>query len=121
MVMKSTQRFSFLGLLVLAALLLAACQPEAEVISPAVPGISVSISDDTCPGVVVRPGDQVTWTNDDRREHIVDHIPEEGERQFQSGTLNPQDSFAFTFMEPGTYVYGCTENGEARGTVIVEP
>ncbi len=118
---KRTLCFSLVGMLIFAALLLAACQPEAEVISPAVPGIRVSISNNTCPGVVVRPGDQVTWTNDDRREHIVDHLPEVGESQFRSGTLNPQDSFAFTFMEPGTYVYGCTENAEARGTVIVEP
>jgi hypothetical protein len=35
------------------------------------PGIGVGISDDTCPLVTVQVGQQISWTNQDKQEHIV--------------------------------------------------
>lgn len=70
--------------------------------------------------MVVRAGDPVTWMNQDRRDHSISHVPEAGGGLFHSGVLKPQDSFTFTFLEPGTYSYSCTIDGAERGTVTVE-
>ncbi len=84
------------------------------------PGISVGITNGLCPVVIVEVGQQVTWTNQDSREHIVRHKPAQGDSQFSSGTLQPGDSFAFVFLERGSYVYECSPDGETTGTVTVQ-
>jgi hypothetical protein len=121
MMVKRIWKFFLLGIIVIAGLVLAACQPRQQIITPAIPGISVSISGNNCPSVVIEAGKQVTWTNQDSSDHIVRHLPDEGDSQFNSGILKPQDSFVFTFMEPGTFTYNCSENGAEKGTVTVEP
>lgn len=100
--------------------LLASCQSVPTLASPSAPGISVGITSDGCPLVEVQVGQQVTWTNQDSRDHIVRHTPDEGNSQFDSGILGTGDSFAFTFTQPGEYAYACSLNGGAVGVITVQ-
>ena len=108
-------------LVVLLTGILTACRSTPTLASPSAPGISVGILGDECPSVEVKAGDQVTWTNQDDRAHIVRHIPDQGDSQFDSGILNMGDSFSFTFVQPGVYTYQCLIEYEATGTVTVQP
>lgn len=111
----------FILLVILLSGLLTSCRSTPTLVSPDAPGISVGILGDECPSVNVNVGDVVTWTNQDARAHIVRHMPKEGDSQFDSGTLNMGDSFAFTFMQPGDYTYQCVIEYESTGTVTVQP
>jgi len=117
------RQFVFIGLIIILSGILAACQSSSTptLAAPFAPGISLGITDDTCPGVGAQVGQQVTWTNQDDREHIVRHKPAQGTSLFDSGTLQPGDSFAFTFLQPGVYMYLCSEDGDTLGTVTVQP
>lgn len=109
------------GLALMLAGYLAACQPTPPLATSTAPGISVGITADICPNVVVSADQQVTWTNQDTREHVVRHEPAEGNAQFDSGTLQPGDTFSFTFPQPGTYTYDCSMDGAMTGTITVQP
>ena len=113
-------RSAVIALIVVLCGLLVACQPTPTLASSTGPGLVIGITDDTCPSVVIQASEIVTWTNQDNREHFVRHLPAEGTPQFDSGTLQPGDSFAFTFPEAGTYPYECTTDGSTTGTVTVE-
>jgi len=80
----------------------------------------VAITGDLCPTIVVNVDQQVTWTNQDIREHIVRDKPAQGNGQFDSGTLQPGDSFAFTFPQEGAYTYECSTDGTMTGIVMVQ-
>ena len=110
-----------IGFVIVLSGFLSACQSTPSSATPAAPGISVGITSDTCPNVVVQVSQQVTWTNQDSREHIVRHKPAEGNSQFSSGTLQPGNSFAFTFSQPGSYIYECSVDGDVTGMVTVQP
>jgi YVTN family beta-propeller protein len=68
----------------------------------------------------VNVGDVITWTNEDSTPHtvtsgkgisLVKQLKEsEGEPDgfFDSGIINPQESWSFTFSEPSQYAYYCT-------------
>ena len=101
--------------------LLASCQPMPPLATSSAPGISVEISDDLCPSVIVQVGQQVTWTNQGSQEHIVRDKAVEGKSQFDSGILKPGDNFAFTFLQPASYTYDCSADGVLTGTITVEP
>jgi plastocyanin len=61
-------------------------------------------------------GTVVTWTNSD----VVAHTATEPGGAFNSGNLNPGQSFSFTFDTAGTYAYICNYHPFMKGTVIVE-
>ena len=61
-------------------------------------------------------GDEVTWSNVDAAPHTVTST----QGLFGSETLDPGDSFAFTFEEPGTYPYRCEIHPDMQGQVRVE-
>lgn len=109
-----------LSVIVLCGLLIG-CQPTPTLVTSSTPGIGVGITDEICPNVVVQVGQQVTWTNQDSREHIVRDKPAEGNGQFDSGALQPGDSFAFSFLQAGSYTYECSADGSMTGTVTVQP
>ncbi|UCD99521.1 MAG: hypothetical protein JSV42_01980 [Chloroflexota bacterium] len=111
----------YILLAVLFSGILAACNSEPTLAPPSSPGISVGILGDECPGVEAKVGDQVTWTNQDDSAHTVRHVPKEGNSQFDSGILNPGDSFSFTFLQPGEFPYQCLMEYEATGMVTVQP
>jgi plastocyanin len=109
------------GLILLATVLGAACQlTTSPAPAPAAPGIGVTITATLCPNIVLDAGQSVLWTNEDEAEHVVRHLAAEGGGQFDSGELASGDSFSFTFVEAGQYVYACSADGKMTGTVTVE-
>ena len=51
----------------------------------------------------VRPGDTVTWRNDDGTRHRMRSTS--GPAEFDSGNMDPGATFSFTFSATGTYQY----------------
>lgn len=108
--------------LLVGLLILAGCQQgNSEDPPPAGPGISVDITADNCPNVVITPNSQVTWTNQDTEEHTVLDVTGNGSVLFDADILREGDSFSYTFINPGTYDYACSKDiTKARGQVTVE-
>ena len=70
------------------------------------------------PNITVAPGTTVTWVNNDSAPHTVTATDPAG--AFDSGTLQPGQSFSFTFIQPGTtYAYYCAIHPSMTGTVTV--
>jgi hypothetical protein len=113
----------FFGLALITVGVLVSCQstatPTLAILSE--PGIAVGISDDSCPNVIVQLGQQISWTNQGREEHIVHAKSLDGTKGFDSGTIQPGDSFAVTLAEPETYQYECSADGSLTGRITVEP
>ena len=65
--------------------------------------------------VVIGVNNTVIWTNDDSAEHTVTAT----NHSFNSGFIEPDQSFTYTFTNPGTYTYYCTIHPWMKGTVIV--
>ncbi|MGH2560746.1 MAG: cupredoxin domain-containing protein [Thermomicrobiales bacterium] len=63
----------------------------------------------------VAAGATVTWTNDDVAPHTV--TADDG--SFDSGTLEPGDSFSFTFDAPGSFSYFCAIHPNMTASVNV--
>jgi amicyanin len=64
----------------------------------------------------------VTWTNDGAQPHsATSTVSESNPTKFDSGILNPGQSYSFTFDKPGTYDYFCVPHPFMRGKVIVDP
>lgn len=108
----------YMLMVVLLGALLVSCQP-APLATQTSPGTVIGISGEICPAVEVQAGQEVIWTNQDNREHIIRHKPEAGQSQFDSGTLQPGDSFSFTFVQPGDYPYVCSADEVYTGLVTV--
>ncbi len=60
----------------------------------------------------------MTWVNND----TVPHTATSDTGVWDSGTLNPGQSFSFTFNDAGTFPYHCAIHGAASmsGTIVVE-
>ena len=65
--------------------------------------------------VVIGVNNTVRWVNNDTAPHTVTST----DHSFDSGNLNPGDTFTYTFTQPGTYTYVCTYHPGMKGTVIV--
>lgn len=84
--------------------------------------------------LTVHVGDTVVWKNGSALTHTVTDVPKlaskagdatlpKGAKPFNSGYLNPGQSYSHTFTVPGTYHYFCIPH-EATGmvaTVVVKP
>ena len=66
--------------------------------------------------LTVSSGTTVVWTNNDS----IAHTSTSDSGQWNSGTINPGQSFRFTFSTPGTYAYRCTIHPNMVGTVTVQ-
>lgn len=66
----------------------------------------------------IRTGTVVTWTNSDVVAHTATATDPRG--AFDSGNLNPGQSFSFTFDTARTYEYFCTYHPFMKGTIVVE-
>ena len=66
--------------------------------------------------VVIGVNNTVVWTNDDNMPHTVTGA----NGAFDSGNMNPGDTFTYTFTTPGVYAYGCSYHSWMKGTVVVK-
>src|ERR1043165_45112 len=68
------------------------------------------------PTITINAGDTVTWTNKDGAPHTAtsDATP----AVFDSGTLNLNDSYSFTFLTAGSFPYHCAIHPFMTGTVV---
>ena len=84
--------------------------------------------------IEVKAGQTVVWKNSSREVHTVTADPRQatnaqdvqlpkGAQRFDSGFLNPSQTYEHTFRTPGTYRYVCTLHEVQRmiGQVIVKP
>ena len=65
----------------------------------------------------VKPGETVTWTNNDDRDHTV--VSTDKEKKFKSPVLHHGDSWSATFDKPGRFPYGCRLHPRMKGTILV--
>ena len=65
--------------------------------------------------IVIGINNTVRWMNYDSMPHTVTAV----DGSFDSGNLDPGQSFVHTFNTPGTYVYVCIYHHWMEGTVIV--
>jgi plastocyanin len=86
------------------------------------------------PEIVINVGQEVVWKNTSSAIHnvVADpalalaaadvHLPG-GAKTFNSGYMQPGQTFAYRFTVPGVYRYVCTlhETGGMKGVVIVKP
>ena len=67
--------------------------------------------------LTVKAGATVTWRNEDDIPHTVTPTTQ----LFKSKALDTDDSFSFTFTEPGTYQYFCSLHPRMTATIVIEP
>ncbi len=66
--------------------------------------------------ITIPKGTTVIWTQHDSVSHTVTSSVGKG---FDSGTLNPGDTFSWTFNDAGTFSYLCSIHPNMKGTIIV--
>ena len=70
--------------------------------------------------ITVDSGNQVTWVNEDSAFHsVTSGFYGEPSELFDSGHLDPYESFTFDFDEKGIYDYFCTLHPWMKGQVLV--
>jgi plastocyanin len=67
--------------------------------------------------ITVHPGDTVTWTNQDSIPHTATSL--DG-KTFDSGAIDPDASWSYTFAKAGTYPYRCSIHPDMQGEVDVK-
>ncbi|MET8628921.1 cupredoxin family copper-binding protein [Kitasatospora sp. NPDC004669] len=72
------------------------------------------------PTLTVKAGTKVTWTNTDPDAHTVTSKEGSG-GPLQSAALATNDTYSYTFTQPGTYPYYCTIHPYMTATVEVTP
>ena len=71
--------------------------------------------------IIIKTGDSVTWQNQDAAFHsVTSGFYDDQSDLFDSGHLDPNQIFAVTFEEEGTFDYFCTLHPWMMGKVIVE-
>jgi plastocyanin len=65
------------------------------------------------PRLRVRLGDSVTWTNNGAAPHTSTSA------SWDSGILQPGDTFTRTFNAPGRFMYRCDIHRQMRGLILV--
>jgi plastocyanin len=116
-------------LLVIVPALLVGCDPppvaapptaRAEPTAPAAETAQVVIDNFayTPREITVAAGTRVTWVNHDDSPHTVTSTAKP--RTLDSGAMDTDATFAFTFAAPGTYEYFCAIHPRMTGKVIVK-
>jgi plastocyanin len=90
-----------------------AASPSAATNAGAVVTIDIADFAFSQPELTVEPGTTVTWTNTGVAPHTVTGLPTE------SGTIDPGQSFSYTFDTAGTFDYQCAFHPQMTGKVIV--
>jgi len=65
--------------------------------------------------IFVGVGETVEWTNTGNADHTVDSDT----KIFESGTIDPGETYSYTFDEPGIFPYHCDIHPHMRGMVVV--
>jgi len=68
--------------------------------------------------VVVSVGTKVTWTNADDVPHTATGKGEDP--AFDSGPIDTDEKFSFTFTKPGVYAYYCKVHPHMTGVITVK-
>jgi amicyanin len=68
------------------------------------------------PTLTIVEGESVTWTNADP----IVHTATSTSGSFDSGDLDPGESYSVTFATPGTYDYLCTPHPSMTGRIVVQ-
>lgn len=63
----------------------------------------------------IKSGTTVVWTN----RYEVAHTVTADDSSFDSGFLNPGQSWSYIFAKPGTLTYHCTPHPWMKATIIV--
>lgn len=66
--------------------------------------------------LTVTPGTKVTWVNKGHKAHTV----VSNDKLFDSGLVNVDGQFSYTFDAPGTYSYHCAPHAKMIGQVVVK-
>lgn len=82
------------------------------------PANAVKIADQkfTPASITIKPGQSVTWTNADNRDHKI--VAKDG--TWKSDNLRHGDTYTHTFDKAGTYAYACEYRPRMKGTVVVK-
>ena len=71
--------------------------------------------------ITVEKGSSVTWINEDSAFHsVTSGVYDEPTGLFDSGYMDPYQTFSYVFDTSGTYDYYCTLHPWMEGKVIVE-
>jgi plastocyanin len=68
--------------------------------------------------LTISVGATVTWKNADDIPHTA--TSKDDPQTFDSGPLDTDDSFSFTFTKPGTYAYYCKVHPHMTGVITVK-
>jgi plastocyanin len=69
--------------------------------------------------ITISKGGTVTWTNNDTTAHTVtDDLSNVGGPA--SGTIEPGQTYSFTFNKTGSFQYHCSIHPSMRGTIVVK-
>jgi plastocyanin len=79
-------------------------------------GITIDNFSFTPAALTIPAGTTVTWTNRDDIPHTV----VQRDQKFKSKALDTDDTYSFTFAEPGTYEYFCSLHPKMVAKIIVE-
>ncbi len=97
---------------------------EADVIMPTKvsrPGCEETDSCYVPSEISIKKGDEIVWLNADVAFHsVTSGVYGEPTDLFDSGHLDPNEKFSFTFNESGVFDYFCTLHPWMDGQVIVE-
>ncbi|OQA04017.1 MAG: Amicyanin-alpha precursor [bacterium ADurb.Bin400] len=66
--------------------------------------------------IVVDPGTEIVWQNDDEESHTVHSDTE----LFNSGEIEPGYTWSYVFKEKGMFNYHCDYHSSMAGRVVVE-
>jgi plastocyanin len=83
---------------------------------PAVSQVTIDNFTFTPKELTISAGTQVTWTNKDDVPHTVVNV----DKKFRSKVLDTDETFSFTFPDPGTYEYFCSVHPKMTGKIIVK-
>ena len=108
------RKLSYLATLAVIALVLLAPSAGAQQ-TPAEWSVSIEDFYFEPPDAAIAPGDKITWINEGSAPHTV--TADDG--LFDSGVLNPGDTYTATFLGSGTVTYHCTIHPNMVGSVTV--
>ncbi len=70
--------------------------------------------------LTVQAGTTVVWTNDDPFQHTVTSGTRDSPTGLFDQTVDPGQTFSYTFQDAGTYPYFCRIHPGMKGTVTVQ-